>query len=81
MLDRTRPPPAVDRKREQRRARDRRQYRRELAGLSVAPVEYDCAMVKYLIRWQWLDRDKASDPRCIGDAISRAMQEAATAAE
>ena len=68
-------------KRELRRARDRRRYRRQLAKLAVAPVEYSGAVVDYLIRWEWLEKDKAKDKNCIGDAIARAIQEAATADE
>jgi hypothetical protein len=80
MLDR---PPASDRqrdtKRELRRARDRRRYQRRVAGLAVAEVEYSRDVVNYLVRWHWLDDSNAHDPRCIGDAIARAMQEAAEA--
>lgn len=71
-----RPPPA-DRKRERKRARDRRRYRREVAGLRVAPVEYSSTLVDYLLKYGWLSRSGKDDSHCIGDAISRAMQEAA----
>jgi hypothetical protein len=79
MLDR--PPSDADRKRELRRARDRRRYRRQLAGLRVAPVAYSDAVVTYLIKWLWLERDKAKDTACIGDAISRAIMESASSDE
>lgn len=76
-----RPPADPDRKRALRRARDRRRYRRELAGLAVAPVPFSSAVVDYLVKFEWLKGDEKTDKRCIGDAISRAMQEAAEADE
>lgn len=77
----TRPPDDDDRKRQQRRARDRQRYRREAAGLAVAPVEYSRAMVGYLIRWHWLAQCDADNREKVGAAISRALQEAADADE
>ena len=80
MLDRS---PSRDRnrdaKRELKRARDRRRYRRELAGLAVAPVEYSDAIVAYLVKYDWLKKEKENDRDAIGDAIARAMQDAAEA--
>jgi hypothetical protein len=76
-----RPPPDPDMRRAQRRARDRKHYRRQTVGRAVAPVEYSSAMVDYLVKWRWLDRGKDKDRHAIGDAISRAMLEAAEADE
>ncbi|MCK1447755.1 hypothetical protein IVB34_34455 [Bradyrhizobium sp. 2] len=69
----------TDHERELKRARDRRRYRRELAGRRVAPVDYSDAMVDYLVKYEWLKASGRNDPRCIGDAISRAVREAAEA--
>jgi len=65
--------------RELKRARDRRRYRRELAGLAVAPVPYSGAMVDYLIKVEWLKPEQKDDKCAIGDAIAAALADAAEA--
>ncbi|UGX95789.1 hypothetical protein G6321_00011875 [Bradyrhizobium barranii subsp. barranii] len=67
----------ADHKRERKRARDRRRYRREIAGLKVAPVEYSGELVDYLAKYGWLRKSDKDNPHSIGRAISRAMKEAA----
>ncbi|MGV7219236.1 hypothetical protein [Bradyrhizobium sp. UFLA05-112] len=69
-------PLTANRKREQKRARDRRRYQREVAGLRVAPVEYSGRMVDYLLKYEWLSRNGKDDPYQIGRAIRRAIQDA-----
>jgi hypothetical protein len=67
-------PPTSDAKRARKRERDRRRYRRQLAERAVADVEYSAEVVDYLVRYGWL-----RDGDTVGDAISRAMQDAAEA--
>ncbi|MCA1390773.1 hypothetical protein I6F20_17035 [Bradyrhizobium sp. IC3123] len=73
-----RPPTDADRKRERKRARDRRRYVREINGRRVAPVDYTSEMVNYLARYEWLEGSR-DDPRAIGDAIFRMVQDAVEA--
>jgi hypothetical protein len=73
----SRPPADADAKRQQRRARDRRRYRRRIAGLAIAPVPYGETILNYLIRLHWLAASDANDKVKIGEAISAAVRESA----
>ena len=74
------PPDNPDARLELKRARDRRHYRRQLAELAVAPVEYSGATIDYLEKYGWFhEGDDRDDPRCIGDAIARLVRDAVEA--
>jgi hypothetical protein len=70
MLDRSPPSP---------RARWQRAYRRRIkAGLMLAPVEVDSAILDLLIRTGWLAESGASDKAAIGQAIGEILRDAST---
>jgi hypothetical protein len=58
----TRPPSDADHKRALRRERKRRRARRAEAGLACCIVEYDDAMLQFLIATHWLEDADADDP-------------------
>ena len=54
--------------------RRRRRYRaRRAAGVAVAQVEFDAAVVNFLIRAQWLQVAEVYDRDTIGRAIGRML--------
>jgi hypothetical protein len=55
-----------------RRHRDRR--RRHVA---CAQVEYDAAVLDFLVGVHWLAKSDEGDPHAVSDAIGRAMADAA----
>lgn len=56
------------------RQRQRRRYRRQCAGLSVAPVEYGPDVAAYLITEGLLPADAASDRTAVGKAVAEAIK-------
>jgi hypothetical protein len=57
-----------------------RHYRfraRQKAGVAVAPVEFDAAVVDFLVRTAWLPPDEISDRSAVGKAIAAMLQDAA----
>jgi hypothetical protein len=56
-----------------------RTYRRRIkAGLIVAPVEVDSAILDLLCRTGWLAESGASDKAAVGRAISEILRDAST---
>jgi hypothetical protein len=53
------------------RDRHARHRARRKAGVAVALVEYDGAVLDWLVRLHWLDEASASNRAAVGDAISR----------
>ena len=76
-----RPPSDAARKREQRRARDRRRYQRRAAGLAIAPAPYCEMMLNYLIKLRWLAEGDANDKTKIGEALSAVVRKSAAASQ
>ena len=71
-----RPPASRDRQRDRRRERKRRYRRRTAAGLATCLVEYDDAVLAFLIRWNWLTEAEASDRVKVGEAVTAMMRDA-----
>jgi hypothetical protein len=46
-------------------------------GRWIAPVEYDGALLDFLIARHWLSESDAADSRAVGDAIARMLEDAA----
>ena len=58
-------------------ARRRRYRQRQRDGRAVAPVEFDAAVVDFLVRTAWLPPDEISDRSAVGKAIAAMLQDAA----
>ena len=65
------------RSREPRGDRFRRYRARVAAGRRVARVEFDGALLDFLIRCRWLNEADAGDSRKVGDAIGHVLEDAA----
>jgi len=57
--------------------RFKRFRQRRKAGVAVAPVEYDAAVVDFLVRTHWLPPDELHDRASIGKALSAMVSDAA----
>jgi hypothetical protein len=70
---------AADRRRRQaaRSARDRRYRARRESGKAVAQVEFDAAILDFLIRTRWLAEGNSTVARAVGEAISAMLADAA----
>jgi len=55
------------------RARRQRWYRREKAGIAIAPTPYDAAIVDVLVALGYLPDDPVS-PRQVGEAMAAALR-------
>jgi hypothetical protein len=63
------------------RARWQRDYRRrQRRGEACAWVPYDDVLIKFLVRYRWLDADKQDSKAHIGDAIGRLVRDTAKTA-
>ena len=66
-------------RRPRRPARERKRlYRqRQAAGVMTCTVEYDGAVVDFLVRTEWLGEREAGDRRQVGAAVARMLADSA----
>jgi hypothetical protein len=57
--------------------RHARHRARQRAGKAVAPVEYDAAVVDFLVKNLWLEERETCDRSAIGAGIARMLADAA----
>jgi hypothetical protein len=70
-------PSDADRRRELRRERKKRREMREAAGLACCMVEYDGAMLQFLIATHWLAEADADDRAKVSAAVGAMWRKSA----
>ncbi|TAI63923.1 hypothetical protein [Bradyrhizobium sp. Leo170] len=76
------PPPSPAEKAERRRSGHREEQRRwrrkrQRDGERIAPATFDCLVVEYMVRTNWLDAERADDPGAVGLAYYEMVADAA----